>query len=215
MPTEAHKTTPLLAVDGLAFARNEIEVFGPLQFSVDAGEALLVQGGNGAGKTTLLRVLTGLLRADAGEVRIEGDRADVWSRARHMAYLGHLAGLKADLSALQNLEFLCGLHGRRSSQQPEAAMAMVGLAGFEDAPLRTLSAGQKKRLGLARLWLSPAPLWLLDEPYANLDLEGIHLVNRMVQAHLEEGGAALITTHGAYAAPPVRTRLLELGSTRA
>ena len=71
------------------------------------------------------------------------------------------------------------------------------------------------KVGLARLWLSPAPLWLLDEPYANLDLDGIHLVNRMVQAHLEEGGAALITTHGAYAAPPVRTRLLELGSTRA
>ena len=92
-------------------------------------------------------------------------------------------------------------------------MAIVGLAGYEDAPLRTLSAGQKKRLGLARLWLSPAPLWLLDEPYANLDLEGITLVNRMVQAHLREGGAALITTHGAYAAPPVRTRLLELGGT--
>ena len=215
MSAEPHPATPLLAVDGLLFARNDVPVFGPLQFTVGANEALLVQGGNGAGKTTLLRVLAGLLRADAGEVRIEGDGADVWSRARHMAYLGHLAGLKADLSALQNLEFLCGLHGRRSSQQPEAAMAMVGLAGFEDAPLRTLSAGQKKRLGLARLWLSPAPLWLLDEPYANLDLEGIHLVNRMVQAHLEEGGAALITTHGAYAAPPVRTRLLELGSTRA
>ncbi len=201
---------PLLAVRGLAFSRDETPVFGPLAFSVDAGEALLVQGGNGAGKTTLLRVLAGLLRADAGEMRIEGALADAASRARHFAYLGHLPGLKADLSALQNLDFLCGLHGKRGTQSVESAMGVVGLAGFEDAPLRTLSAGQKKRLGLARLWLSPASLWLLDEPYANLDLDGINLVNRMVQAHLREGGAALITTHGAYAAPPVRTRMLEL-----
>ena len=156
-------------------------------------------------------LLAGLLRADAGSIRIDGQPARAESRARHMAYLGHLPGLKTDLSALQNLDYLCGLHGRRGTQAPDAAMAITGLAGFEDAPLRTLSAGQKKRLGLARLWLSPAPLWLLDEPYANLDLDGITLVNRMVQAHLRDGGAALITTHGAYAAPPVRTRMLELG----
>ena len=204
--------SPLLAVRGLAFSRDESPIFGPLDFSVDGNEALLVQGGNGAGKTTLLRVLAGLLRADAGEVAIEGQPARAQSRAQHIAYLGHLPGLKADLSALQNLEFLCGLHGHRPKQTADAAMAIVGLAGFEDAAVRTLSAGQKKRLGLARLWLSPAPLWLLDEPYANLDLDGINLVNRMVQAHLRSGGAALITTHGAYAAPPVRTRMLELGA---
>ena len=201
----------LLAVRGLAFSRDETPIFGPLDFSVDANEALLVQGGNGAGKTTLLRVLAGLLRADAGHVEIDGLPARPESRARHIAYLGHLPGLKADLSALQNLEFLCGLHGRRKAQTAEAAMGIVGLGSYEDAAVRTLSAGQKKRLGLARLWLSPAPLWLLDEPYANLDLDGINLVNRMVQAHLRSGGAALITTHGAYAAPPVRTRMLELG----
>ena len=201
----------LLAVRGLAFSRDETPIFGPLDFSVDANEALLVQGGNGAGKTTLLRVLAGLLRADAGLVEIDGRPARPESRARHIAYLGHLPGLKADLSALQNLEFLCGLPGRRKAQTAEAAMGIVGLGGYEDAAVRTLSAGQKKRLGLARLWLSPAPLWLLDEPYANLDLDGINLVNRMVQAHLRSGGAALITTHGAYAAPPVRTRMLELG----
>ena len=203
---------PLLAVHGLRFARNETPVFGPLDFAVATGEALLVQGGNGAGKTTLLRVLAGLLRADAGEVEIEGAKARSDLRARSMAYLGHLPGLKADLPALQNLEFLCGLHGRRHRQVPASAMAIVGLSGYEDTAVRHLSAGQKKRLGLARLWLSPAPLWLLDEPYANLDLEGINLVNRMVQAHLRSHGAALITTHGAYAAPPVRTRMLELGA---
>lgn len=201
---------PLLRVRDLAFSRDELPVFGPLEFTVGAGEALLVQGDNGAGKTTLLRVLAGLLRADAGTMEIESAPADQLRRANHMAYLGHLPGLKADLSAMQNLRCLGGLHGQRIGQSVDAAMALVGLAGFEDAAVRTLSAGQKKRLGLARLWLSPAPLWLLDEPYANLDLEGIRLVNRMVEAHLAEGGAALITTHGAYAAPPVRTRLLEL-----
>ena len=90
------------------------------------------------------------------------------------------------------------------------ALAIVGLAGYHDTLARQLSAGQKKRLSLARLWLSPARLWLLDEPYANLDLDGIDLVNRMVQAHLRDGGAALVTTHGAYAAPPVRTKELVL-----
>ncbi len=201
---------PLVAARGLRFARNDEPVFGPLDFSVDAGEALLIQGSNGSGKTTLLRVLAGLLRADAGEVDIDGQRAHASRRARAMAYTGHLPGFKADLGALENLDFLCGLQGRRRNQLPINALAMVGLGGYEDALARQLSAGQKKRLSLARLWLSPAPLWLLDEPYANLDLEGIELVNRMIQAHLRSDGAALITTHGAYAAPPVRTRMLTM-----
>jgi heme exporter protein A len=211
MPSPASASLPLLAARNLSFARNESRVFGPLDFSVDAGEALLVQGDNGAGKTTLLRVLAGLLRADDGEIDVRGQPATPAARAGTVAYLSHLPALKADLSALENLEFLCGLHGRRPTQSLGNAMAVVGLSGFEDALARQLSAGQKKRLSLARLWLSPAPLWLLDEPYANLDLDGIQLVNRMVQAQLREGGAALVTTHGAYAAPPVRTRLLELG----
>ncbi len=201
---------PLLAARGLRFARNDEPVFGPLDFNVDAGEALLVRGDNGAGKTTLLRVLAGLLQADAGEIDIDGHPAAAARRARAIAYLGHLPGLKADLTALENLHFLCGLQGRRRAQIPENALGIVGLAGYEDSLARQLSAGQKKRLSLARLWMSPAPLWLLDEPYANLDLEGIELVNRMVQAHLRDGGAALVTTHGAYAAPPVRTRTLVL-----
>ncbi len=159
-------------------------------------------------------MLAGLLRADSGEVAIDGNPADHHLRSRAIAYLGHLPGLKGDLTALENLEFLCGLQGRRRGQLPGAAMAMVGLGGYEDALARQLSAGQKKRLSLARLWLSPAPLWLLDEPYANLDLQGIELVNRMVQAHLRGGGAALVTTHGAYAAPPVRTKLLEMEARR-
>ena len=201
---------PLLAAHGLTFARNEQRVFGPIDFSVDAGEALLVQGDNGAGKTTLLRVIAGLLRADAGTVEIDGRPAVPALRAQAIAFLGHLPALKADLTTMENLHFLCGLHGRRRQQLPGSALAIVGLAGYEDTLARQLSAGQKKRLSLARMWLSPARLWLLDEPYANLDLGGLELVNRMVQAHLREGGAALLTTHGAYAAPPVRTRMLVL-----
>jgi len=207
----APNPSPLLAAHGLAFARNEEPVFGPLDFAVDAGEALLVQGGNGSGKTTLLRVLAGLLRADAGRIEIQGRSPDPTLRAQAIAYLGHLPALKGELSVLENLRFLCGLHGRRPGPSLEDALAITGMAGYEDAPARQLSAGQKKRVGLARMWLAPAPLWLLDEPYANLDLDGINLVNRMITAHLEAGGCALVTTHGAYAAPPVRTRLLELG----
>ena len=202
---------PLLAARRLSFSRNDEPVFGPIDFEVGAGEALLVQGDNGAGKTTLLRVLAGLLRADAGEVDIDGKPAQPGVRARAIAYLGHLPALKVDLDTLQNLDFLCGLHGRRPRQLPADALGMVGLAGHEDTLARQLSAGQKKRLSLARLWLSPAPLWLLDEPYANLDLDGINLVNRMISAHLRDGGAALVTTHGAYLAPPVQTRMLVLG----
>lgn len=207
MPESVHRPTALLSASGLAFSRNDTPVFGPLDFDVDGGEALLVLGGNGAGKTSLLRVLCGLLRADSGTVSHAGEHAP--------AYLGHLPAFKADLSTLENLRFLCGLHGRRASHSLEEALALVGLAGHEDTLARQLSAGQKKRLSLAQLWLSPAAAWLLDEPYANLDLEGIELVNRMVRAHLDAGGAALVTTHGAYAAPPVRTRLLQLAGSRA
>lgn len=212
MSPSTQSAPPLLSAHGLSFTRNDEPVFGPLDFVVAAGEALLVQGGNGAGKTTLLRVLAGLLRADAGEIHIDGRIARSDLRARAIAYLGHLPALKADLDTLENLDFLCGLHGRRARQLPGNALAMVGLAGYETTLARQLSAGQKKRLSLARLWLSPAPLWLLDEPYANLDLDGINLVNRMISAHLRDGGAALVTTHGAYAAPPVQTRMLVLGA---
>lgn len=201
---------PLLAARGLCFTRDERAVFGPLDFEVAPGEALLVRGDNGAGKTTLLRVLAGLLEAGAGRVEVAGVPVARAMRAGSMAYLGHLPGLKADLDAHQNLACLAGLQGCRAHQDSDRALAVVGLAAHAHLPVRQMSAGQRKRLSLARLWMSPAPLWLLDEPYANLDLQGIDLVNRMVRAQLDDGGAALVTTHGAYAAPPVRTRELRL-----
>jgi heme exporter protein A len=204
---------PLLQARGLAFSRNEEPVFGPLDFELRPGEALLVLGGNGAGKTTLLRVLAGLLDASGGEVRLQGRPVDRHHLARGSAYLGHLPGHKGELGTLENLQFAQALNGGAPADL-EQALAEVGLAGYEDTPARRLSAGQNKRLGLARLRLQSAPLWLLDEPYANLDLDGIALVNRLIQAQVARGGAVLLTTHGAYAAPPVPVRTLALGPSR-
>lgn len=213
MDAHADASPPfLLEARGVAFQRNELPVFGPLDLRVDAGEALLVHGGNGSGKTTLLRMLAGLLPPASGEIRIDGDRASHETVARATSLLGHLLGHKGELSVEENLAFAIGISGCRQGISIELALASVGLAGYEDTPARRLSAGQKKRLALARMLLVPARLWLMDEPYANLDLEGIALVNRMVERHLATGGAALITSHGAYATPAVRTRVLELGN---
>lgn len=201
---------PLLSARALEFSRNDEPIFGPLDFHVAAGEAVLVHGGNGSGKTTLLRVLSGLLRPTEGVIEIRGEPATPERIARTCALLGHLLGHKGELSALENLQFSIGLFGARPEADPERTLARVGLSGFEDAPARQLSAGQKKRLALARLLLIPAPLWLLDEPYANLDLPGIELVNSLIAEHLARGGAALVTSHGAYATGAVRTRTLEM-----
>ena len=214
MTPTPHATAPLLQARGLGFARNEEPVFGPLDFELGPGEALLVLGGNGAGKTTLLRVLAGLLAAGTGEVFMSGRPVDRGHLARGSAYLGHLPGHKAELGALENLAFHRALRGDAAAADLVQALAEVGLAGYEDSPARRLSAGQNKRLALARLRLQSAPLWLLDEPYANLDLEGIALVNRLIQDHVADGGAVLLTTHGAYAAPPVPVRTLSLAPAR-
>jgi heme exporter protein A len=210
MNPSAPETAALLECRGLCFSRNDELIFGPLDFRLGAGEALLVLGGNGAGKTTLLRVLAGLLAAGAGEVRFGQRVVDQGHLARGCAFLGHLPGHKGELSALENLRFTAAMQNSRLP--PERALADVGLAGFEDNLARRLSAGQNKRLALARLSLSPAQLWLLDEPYANLDLDGIGMVNRLITAHVDRGGAVLLTTHGAYAAPPVPIRTLQLAA---
>src|SRR6188768_3679215 len=127
-PTPA---APLLAARGLAFARGGEPVFGPLDFALEPGQALLVKGGNGAGKTTLLRVLAGLLAAEAGTVEFEGRVVDREHLARGCAFLGHLPGHKADLGALANLDYACGIASRRDGVGAAQALAEVGLAGHE------------------------------------------------------------------------------------
>lgn len=190
---------PLLQARALTYARNEEPIFGPLDFSLHTGEVVLIEGDNGSGKTTLLKVLSGLLDPTSGLVLLHGTPLTLARLSHQVALLGHLLGLKLELSALQNLRFAIGVGGMRAGITAQLALASVGLEGYEDQPVRMLSAGQRKRVALARLLLVPASLWLLDEPYANLDRDGIELVNRVLDAHARRGGAALITSHGAYA----------------
>ena len=200
MPTiDAHDRPALLEARRLAFARNDEAIFGPLDFVLNAGEVVLIEGDNGAGKTTLLRVLSGLLNPTSGEILLDGEPLTLTRLSHQVALLGHQPGLKGDLTALENLRFAAGLGGLRQGMSPTTALGGVGLEAFADVPTRQLSAGQKKRVALARVLLAPVGLWLLDEPYANLDLDGIKLVNRLLELHARRGGAALITSHGAYA----------------
>jgi heme exporter protein A len=213
MESVLHESPPLLQARGLTFARNEEAIFGPLDFSLHPGEVVLIEGDNGSGKTTLLKVLCGLLEPTAGEVLLHDAPLTLARLSHQVALLGHMLGLKMELSTLQNLRFAVGMGGIRSGITPQLALASVGLEGYEDQPLRTLSAGQKKRVALARLLLVPAALWLLDEPYANLDRSGIELVNRLLDHHARRGGAALITSHGAYAYTSGTPRRIPLRAT--
>lgn len=204
----------VLKVEALSYFRNEEKIFGPIDFMLAGGNALLVKGGNGSGKTTLLRVLSGLLKAQSGEITVEKPGNHYSDLAHSSAYLAHKPGHKAELSCLENLEYLQAIFNHADAGLIEAALIKVGLGGYEDTPAKQLSAGQNKRLGLARLLLSHSPCWLLDEPYANLDLQGIELVNRLIREQTERGGAVLLTTHGAYAAPDVPCQTLVLADAR-
>ena len=197
--TRLHDRPALLEARALAFARNDEPIFGPLDFALHTGEVVLIEGDNGAGKTTLLRVLSGLLAPTSGEIHLDGEPLTLARLSPQVALLSHQGGLKPELTALENLRFAAGLQGQRAGTSPTTALAGVGLDAYADVPTRQLSAGQKKRVALARVLLAPVGLWLLDEPYANLDLDGIRLVNRLLENHAHRGGAALITSHGAYA----------------
>lgn len=187
----------LLEARALVFSRQDEPVFGPVDFALRAGEIALVEGDNGSGKTTLMRVLTGMLRPGEGQVLFAGEPFSLTTMGGAIVFLGHHLGLKFDLTARENLAVSAGLYGMRDGMGPMEALSSVGLGGFEDEPVRRLSAGQKKRAALARLLLLPARVWLLDEPYANLDREGIALVNSLLDGHASRGGAALVTSHGA------------------
>jgi len=200
----------VLEVKELSYFRNEEKIFGPVNFTLAAGHALLVSGANGSGKTTLLRVLSGLLRPQSGEILVNQSQTTHSSLSHSCAYLAHKPGHKAELSCLENLEYLQAIFHQTKPELIEPVLAQVGLAGYEDTPARQLSAGQNKRLGLARLLLCQSPCWLLDEPYANLDLQGIALVNQLIADQTQRGGAVLLTTHGAYAAPAVPCQSLVL-----
>jgi heme exporter protein A len=181
----------VLEAEGLAAIRGERLVFAGLGFRVPAGGALLLVGPNGSGKSTLLRLVAGLFRAEAGRVRWRGEDAlsDLAVHAGRIAYVGHLDAVKPGLTAAENLL----VWGFRDAVAP--ALQMVGLTALTDLPAKMLSAGQRRRLALARLALRPAPIWLLDEPTLGLDASSVARFGAMLAEHRAGGGVVLAATH--------------------
>jgi heme exporter protein A len=177
--------------------RGDRHILRDVSFSLREGEFLKLTGPNGVGKTTLIRVVCGLLPAETGSVEWRGKPVDSSNDEYHtdMTYLGHLNSLKADLTARENLKFLGGLREALTEADIDAALDRVGILSRGDLAARSLSAGQKRRLALARLLVSGAVLWILDEPVTNLDVAGVGLVEDLVREHVERGGLALAAAH--------------------
>jgi heme exporter protein A len=184
------RRTVLLQAAGLAAFRGERLVFRDLDLAVAAGGALLLTGPNGSGKSTLLRLLAGLLRPAAGRLTWDGEDAlsDLPAHAGRVAYVGHQDAVKPGLTAAENLQFAAQLSGADVGE----ALAAVGLEDLADLPARMLSAGQKRRLALARLVLSRAPLWLLDEPTLGLDTASVERLGGMLGTHRARGGLVVV-----------------------
>ncbi|MGD8681610.1 MAG: heme ABC exporter ATP-binding protein CcmA [Lysobacterales bacterium] len=178
----------MLSASEIRFERYFEPVFEPVSFELGGGELLLVTGANGCGKTTLIRVLAGVLHPASGTLR---------NTASGMAYVGHYLAIKDDLSVLENLRFMRDFIGT-SERRTADVIKRMGLGRVEEQLARTLSAGQRKRCALSRLLLSETELWLLDEPYSNLDQQGVELVDNLLQDHLSAGGSCVLATHGAH-----------------
>jgi heme exporter protein A len=180
----------MLSISELSFERYFERVFEPVSFDLAAGALLLVTGSNGCGKTTLLRLLAGLLDPSEGEIH---------SREQPL-YAGHNPAIKDDLSVEENIRFWMRFMGTRKSNLGnglcQQVIKEIGLTPVALQEGRTLSAGQRKRCSLARLLFCDEALWLLDEPYSNLDREGIEMLDRILRTHLDAGGACIMTTHG-------------------
>lgn len=188
-----------LTVAGLAARRGERHLFAGLDLDLAPGTLLLVTGANGAGKTTLLRLLSGALAPEAGTIVWSG--ADAETRSATLIHLlAHRSAVKPRLTLGEDLAFWQAMNGPGLS--PQDALEAVGLAGLDWLEAGLLSAGQQRRLGLARLLVSRRPVWLLDEPTAALDAEGDALVHRLLSAHLARGGLAIAATHLPLTLPP-------------
>jgi heme exporter protein A len=204
----------MLEVMDLACRRGDRRLFSRLSFALEPGSLLHVRGRNGSGKTTLLRALCGLLAPEAGEIRWKGEdsrrlgddyRADI-------LYFGHLNGIKGDLTGIENLRVSTTLEGNRVDEDRLwSVLGRMGLAGFEDLPTRMLSQGQKKRVALARLLVSDAPLWILDEPFTALDADAVILLQTLIAEHVEDAGMVVLTTHQEVPLTSGQVRRLHLG----
>lgn len=175
----------MLSVENLACRRGRRQLFAELCFSLAAGEALEIAGSNGSGKTSLLRILAGLRTPEAGQVHGSGERK---------AYLAHEPGLKAELTLRENLHYSTQIAGA-DARQVANSLQRLGLRSRAEVPAARLSAGQRQRAALARVWLAQAPLWLLDEPCAHLDATGREMVETLLSEHVQGGGVLVFTTH--------------------
>ena len=185
----------ILKVEKIAFERNDSLLFEPVSFSVGFGEALHIKGPNGVGKTTLFKLLTGLLQPSQGRIvycdqAIDHCRYDYLS---NLLYIGHQSGVKAVLSAEENLRWMSP--DNTTIEQIDQALAAVGLEKYAHIPCYKLSAGQYRRVALARLITSEAKLWYLDEPFASLDRQGIDMIEHCMQQHIDQGGSILFSSH--------------------
>lgn len=183
--------------DQLTLERGGRELFRALSFRAGAGDAMSVEGANGAGKTSLLRLLAGFLQQESGRISFttsEGvEIAEAEERGVYVGWFGHQDGVKAQLTPVETLAFYARFYG--VTGDIAAALAEVGLSRARDLPAQYLSAGQKKRVALARLKLSGRPLWLLDEPLASLDAAGKALAAQFIAEHCKNGGIAIAATH--------------------
>lgn len=206
-------TLATLRAEGLSYRRGDQTLFEHLSFEVPPGQLVWLRGHNGRGKTSLLRLLAGLAQADQGRITWDGVAlADAPSFAAQRVYIAHANALKDDLSAFEALQFLTILHGRDGSDAAvQAALQQLGMRKRQRAPIRTLSQGQRRRTALARLALETKPaLWVLDEPFDALDVEGIEVVNGLLTRHLQRGGSVVLTSHQPLTLTGVTPRVLEL-----
>jgi heme exporter protein A len=199
----------LLEVSQLHLWRGDRHLLRGLTFSLQPGQLLQLLWANGTGKTSLLRCLAGFVHAEQGQTSWNGASVQKDRDAFHweLAYLGHESALKGDLTATENLRYACGLRARHDGAQLQATLAQMGLGQIDPAlPVRSMSAGQKRRVALARLALWEAKLWLLDEPVTNLDAAGQAVFARLLGSHLATGGLAIVATHRVIELPGAHSR---------